>query len=146
MRGHALNAGMEKQYWLAKQEPEAYAWETFLKDEVTSWEGVRNYQARNNLRAMKKGDMVLFYASVSTKAVLGVAEVVREAYPDASAEEGDWSTVDLRARKTFPFPVTLEEIKARKELADIALLRQSRLSVMPLPQAAFALLCEMGGL
>ncbi len=125
------------QYWLVKQEPEAYAWDTFLADKVTSWQGVRNFQARNNLRAMKKGDRALFYASVTTKAVLGIAEVVREAYPDTSAEEGDWSTVDLRAVETLPTPVSLAAIKAEPSLQEIGLLRQSRLSVIPLSAAHY---------
>ncbi len=136
---------MAKNYWLAKQEPEAYAWETFLKDRVTSWEGVRNFQARNNLRAMRKGDVVLFYASVTTKAVLGVAEVEREAFPDASAEEGDWSTVELRAVRSLKKPVSLEQIKADASLAEIALLRQSRLSVMPLRKAEYERILVLGG-
>ncbi len=137
---------MAKNYWLAKQEPEAYAWETFLKDRVTSWEGVRNFQARNNLRAMRKGDPVLFYASVTTKAVLGVAEVEREAFPDASADEGDWSTVELRAVRSLRKPVSLEQIKGDPQLAEIALLRQSRLSVMPLRKAEYERILALGGL
>ncbi|OIQ97084.1 EVE domain protein [mine drainage metagenome] len=128
---------MPKQTWLVKQEPEAYSWEQFLRDGTTAWEGVRNFQARNHLRAMRKGDLVLFYASVTTKAVLGVAEVVREAFPDATAEEGDWSAVELKAVRTLPRPVTLEQIKAEPSLKDIGLLRQSRLSVMPLTKGAF---------
>lgn len=128
---------MPKQTWLVKQEPEAYSWEQFLRDGTTAWEGVRNFQARNHLRAMRKGDLVLFYASVTTKAVLGVAEVVREAFPDTTAEEGDWSAVELKAVRTLAKPVTLEQIKAEPSLKDIGLLRQSRLSVMPLAKAAF---------
>lgn len=137
---------MAKKYWLVKQEPEAYSWETFLKDKVTSWEGVRNYQARNNLRAMKTGDAVLFYASVTTKAVLGVAEVVREAFPDTSATEGDWSTVELHALKSLKQPVSLEQIKQTEALAQISLLKQSRLSVMPLLKEEYALILKLGGL
>ena len=128
---------MPKQTWLVKQEPEAYSWEQFLRDGTTAWEGVRNFQARNHLRSMRKGDLVLFYASVTTKAVLGVAEVAREAFPDTTAEEGDWSAVELKAVRTLPRPVTLEQIKAEPSLKDIGLLRQSRLSVMPLTKAAF---------
>lgn len=128
---------MPKQTWLVKQEPEAYSWEQFLRDGTTAWEGVRNFQARNHLRSMRKGDLVLFYASVTTKAVVGVAEVVREAFPDATAEEGDWSAVELKAGRTLPKPVTLEQIKAEPSLKDIGLLRQSRLSVMPLTKVAF---------
>lgn len=135
---------MAKQHWLVKQEPEAYAWETFLKDRVTSWEGVRNFQARNNLRAMRRGDQVLFYASVTTKAVLGVAEVEREAFPDPSAEEGDWSTVELRAVRSLRSPVGLETVKSDPALSEIALLRQSRLSVMPLTKAEFDRILKLG--
>ena len=118
--------------WLVKQEPSAYSWERFLRDGVTAWTGVRNFQARNHLRSMKAGDPVLFYHSVTGKCVMGRAEVVRSAYPDPSATEGDWSCVDLRALRPLPRPVSLEEIKASAALADLALLRQSRLSVMPL--------------
>ncbi len=130
-------------YWLVKQEPTAYSWEDFLKDGVTSWTGVRNFQARNNLRAMKKGDTVLFYHSVTGKAVVGEAVVSREAYPDATAKEGDWVCVDVKPHKTFSRPVTLEEIKAETRLMDIALLRQSRLSVMPLGLKDYKVIKEL---
>ncbi|MBL9205303.1 MAG: EVE domain-containing protein [Opitutaceae bacterium] len=124
---------MTTQYWLVKQEPEAYAWSDFVKDHHTSWDGVRNYQARNNLKAMKKGDLVLFYASVDPKQVVGVAQVAKTAYPDptAGADEG-WVSVQLKALKALAKPVTLAQIKAEPSLADISLIRQSRLSVMPL--------------
>ena len=124
-------------HWLVKQEPDTYAWEKFVRDKGTAWTGVRNFQARNNLRAMKKGDEVFYYHSVTGKAVVGVARVAREAYPDPTAEEGDWSCVDLVPVKACRTPVTLEAIKADPSLQDIALLRQSRLSVMPLTKAAF---------
>ena len=131
-------------YWLVKQEPAAYAWETFLRDKKTSWEGVRNFQARNNLRAMQRGDQVLFYASVTTKAVLGVAEVSREAFPDPTAEEGDWSTVELKAVRSLACPVTLEAIRSEKSLTQIALMRQSRLSVIPLTKAEYDTILRLG--
>jgi len=131
-------------YWLVKSEPEAYAWETFLRDKKTSWEGVRNFAARNHLRAMQRGDQVLFYASVTTKAVLGVAEVAKEAFADPSADEGDWSTVELKALKTLARPVTLEAIKAEKALAQIVLLKQGRLSVVPLTTVEFETILRMG--
>jgi predicted RNA-binding protein with PUA-like domain len=124
-------------YWLAKSEPEAYSWETFLKDGKTSWTGVRNFQARNNLRAMKRGDLVFFYHSVTDKQIVGIARVAKEAYPDATAEEGDWSCVDLAPHKTLKKPVTLEVIKADKLLKDIPLVKQSRLSVTPLSEEHF---------
>ena len=92
---------MPKQYWLVKQEPEAYSWSDFVKDRRTPWTGVRNFQARNNLRAMKKGDLVFFYHSVSDKAVIGLARVDKESYPDPTAKEGDWSVVDLAPVKAL---------------------------------------------
>lgn len=128
-------AGMK--YWLVKQEPAAYAWDQFVRDGVTAWTGVRNFQARNNLRAMALGDRALYYHSVTGKSVVGIAEVSREAYPDATASEGDWSCVDLKPVGPLVRPVTLEEIKAEPTLADIGLLRQSRLSVMPIMKAEF---------
>ena len=133
-------------HWLVKQEPDAYSWDQFVRDKGTSWTGVRNFQARNNLRAMKKSDEVFYYHSVTGKSVVGTARVVREAYGDPTAEDGDWSCVDLIPRQAFPTPVTLEEIKANPALRDIALLRQSRLSVMPLTSAEAELLCKLGGL
>tara|TARA_B100001250_G_scaffold191176_1_gene164289 strand:- start:518 stop:931 length:414 start_codon:yes stop_codon:yes gene_type:complete len=131
-------------HWLVKQEPEKYPWSQFVKDKGTYWDGVRNYQARNNLRAMKKGDHVFFYHSVSEKAVVGVAKVTREAYPDPTAKEGDWSVVDLKAVKAMAEPVTLEQIKADSKLSEIALIKQSRLSVMPLRPSEFRRILQLG--
>jgi predicted RNA-binding protein with PUA-like domain len=124
-------------YWLVKSEPEAYAWSQLVKDGKTAWTGVRNFQARNNLRAMKKGDPVFFYHSVTEKQIVGLAKVVKEAYADATAEEGDWSCVDLAPFKALVKPVSLETIKGDKVLQDLALLRQSRLSVTPLTKGQF---------
>jgi predicted RNA-binding protein with PUA-like domain len=124
-------------YWLVKQEPTAYAWEDFVKDGKTAWTGVRNFQARNHLRAMAVGDRVLYYHSVTGKCVVGIAEVTRPAYPDPTASEGDWSCVDLKPLAALNHPVSLEAIKAEPELVEIGLLRQSRLSVMPLEPTAF---------
>ena len=104
---------MAKNYWLVKSEPEAYSWDTFVKDGRTAWTGVRNFQARNNLRAMKKGDVVAFYHSVTDKQIVGLAKVDKEAYPDATAKEGDWACVDLVPAKPLKQPVTLAAIKAR---------------------------------
>src|SRR6266404_2692514 len=101
-----------KKYWLVKQEPEAYSWNDFVADGKTSWTGVRNYTARNNLRGMRKGDEVLFYHSGDDKAVVGIAKVKRPAYPDPTATEGDWSAVDLAPVRPLRRPVTLHEIKA----------------------------------
>jgi predicted RNA-binding protein with PUA-like domain len=132
--------------WLVKQEPTAYAFAQFQKEKETAWTGVRNFQARNNLRAMRKGDRVFYYHSVEERQVVGTASVAREAYPDPTATEGDWSCVDLRAGKALPQPVTLERIKADPKLQSIALVRQSRLSVVPLTEAEADYLAALGGL
>lgn len=134
---------MGMNYWLVKQEPESYSWSDFFKDGRTSWTGVRNFQARNNLRAMKKGDRVLFYHSVSEKQVVGLAKVDKEAYPDATASEGDWSCVDLVPVKALKKPVTLELIKADRILSELPLVRQSRLSVTPVTAAQFERLLKL---
>ncbi len=126
-----------KQYWLVKQEPTAYSWSDLVREGKTSWTGVRNFTARNNLRAMRAGDEVLFYHSVIGKEVVGIAKVVRAAYHDPTAKEGDWSTVDLAPVKPLPIPVTLEQIKALPELNHVSLVRQSRLSVHALTPAQF---------
>lgn len=136
---------MKKQYWLVKQEPETYAWATFVADGQTVWDGVRNFQARNNLKAMQAGDAVLFYASMDPRQVMGIAEVAQTAFPDPTvpADEG-WVAVKLRAVRALRQPVTLATIKADKALADIALIRQSRLSVMPLLRAEFDRIVKLG--
>ncbi len=131
-------------YWLVKQEPEDYSWETFLKEGRTAWTGVRNFQARNNLRAMKKGDHVLFYHSVTDKQVIGIAHVDREAYRDPTADEATWFCVDLAPVKNLKCPVSLEAIKADKMLQKIPLLRQSRLSVMPLTRGEYLRILKLG--
>jgi len=118
-------------YWLVKSEPSVYSWQQFLKDKSTGWEGVRNFSARLNLRAMKKGDQVFFYHSNEGVEIVGIAKVVKEAYPDPTAKEGDWSAVDLAPVKSFKKPVTLALIKAQKSLSSMALVRISRLSVSP---------------
>jgi predicted RNA-binding protein with PUA-like domain len=137
---------MAKNYWLVKSEPEAYSWDAFVKDGRTAWTGVRNFQARNNLRAMKKGDLVAFYHSVTDKQVVGLAKVDKEAYPDATAKEGDWSCVDLVPAKPLKLPVTLAAIKADKTLSEMALLKQSRLSVTPLTEPQFERLLKLAGM
>lgn len=139
-----------RHFWLVKQEPSDYSWSDFVADEGTSWTGVRNFAARNSLRRMAKGDQVLFYhsgdpsrtgssvaAQEQTKAVIGIAKVTRTAYRDTTATEGDWSAVDLAPIKKLKRPVTLAEIKTQPELKSIALVRQSRLSVMPLRRKEF---------
>lgn len=131
-------------HWLVKSEPSSYAWDDLVKDGKTAWTGVRNFQARNNLRAMKKGDLVLFYQSVTDPSVMGISKVVKEAYADATATEGDWSCVDLAAVKALLSPVTLKEIKKDPSLAEISLIKQSRLSVMPVKPEEYARILEMG--
>lgn len=133
-------------HWLVKQEPDSYPWEHFVRDGGTAWTGVRNFQARNNLRAMRRGDEVFYYHSVTGKAVVGMARVAREAYPDPTAKEGDWSCVDLVPLRACRTPVTLEQIKTEPSLGEMALLRQSRLSVMPLTAPEAKTLRRLGGL
>ena len=128
-------------YWLVKQEPEAYSFDDLVKDGTTDWTGVRNFQARNNLKAMKKGDKVLFYHSVSEKSVVGVTEVSKESYPDPTDEK--WIAVEIKAVKKLKSPVTLEQIKANGALNSIALVRQSRLSVLPLTKDEYEEILSM---
>lgn len=128
---------MTTHYWLVKQEPKSYSWSDFVKEGQTEWDGVRNYQARNYLRAMSKGDLVLFYHSVVGKKIMGIAEVLSEAYPDTTAKQGDWSSVDIKPLKALNNPVSLETIKEDPQLINIPLLKQSRLSVMPLTARHF---------
>ena len=125
------------QFWMVKQEPEAYSWDQFLIDGRTAWTGVRNFQARNNLRAMKKGDLVLYYHSVTGREIVGIGKVCRTAYPDPTATEGDWDCVDLEPNRPLPRSVTLDEVKADAVLKEMPLVKQSRLSVMPLTKAQF---------
>ena len=132
-------------HWLVKSEPESYSWHDFVMDKRAAWTGVRNYQARNNLRAMKRGDLVLFYHSVSDKQVVGIARVDKEAYPDATAKESDWSCVDLVPAKPLTRPVTLDQIKTDKALADVSLLKNSRISVTPMNEAQFGRVLALGG-
>lgn len=122
-------------YWIVKQEPESYAWEQFVKEGGTAWTGVRNFAARNYLRAMKKGDCVFYYHSGEQKSIVGISKVVREAYADPTAEEGDWSAVDLKPVKPVAKPVPLQEMKGDAALKGMQLIRQSRLSVSPLTEA-----------
>lgn len=136
-------------HWLVKTEPEAYSFAQLQKDKTTAWTGIRNYTARINLRAMARGDEVFVYHSVSEKAVVGLATVVKTAYPDPTVEPGEkaeWVCVDLKAGKAFPKPVSLEAIKAHRTLKDLLLVRQSRLSVAPLGEKDAAELRKLGGL
>ena len=132
-------------HWLVKQEAETYSWSDFVKEGKSEWTGVRNYQARNNLRAMKKGDPVYFYHSGDQKQVVGLARVVKEAYADPTAEEGDWVAVELAPVRALKNPVSLKAIKEDKVLHEIALVRNSRLSVSPLDQNEFNRILELSG-
>lgn len=131
-------------YWMVKQEPETYSWTDFVKDGVTDWTGVRNYQARNNLREMKTGERVLFYHSGKDKAVVGLAEVVRSAYADPTANDEQWVAVDLKAVKALKNPVPLASIRYDKRLSQLPLIRQSQLSVMPLTKDEFDVIVALG--
>lgn len=131
-------------YWLVKEEASKYQFEQFLQDGSTCWDLVRNYQARNNLRLMKMGDQVVFYHSGKLKTAMGTAEVTREAYPDPSAKEGDWSAVDLAVRKAYAEPVPLAKVREDEILRECALVKQTRLSVMPLTAAQFRRFGKLG--
>jgi predicted RNA-binding protein with PUA-like domain len=128
-----------------KQEPESYSWESFMKDRRTSWDGVRNYQARNNLRGMAAGDPVLFYASGDSKSVVGIAKVSKAAYPDPTADDPAWISVELEAVTKLSRAVTLAEIRADPALGGVILVRHTRLSVMPLAPAEFERIVSLGG-
>jgi predicted RNA-binding protein with PUA-like domain len=141
---YETDAAMARSHWLVKQEPTAYSFSQLQKDKKTAWTGVRNHQARNNLAAMRKGDAVLFYHSVVGKEVVGVCEVVREHYPDPTADDPAWVAVDLKPVAALAHPVALDAIKAESGLASIPLLKQSRLSVMPLEKAAFDQIVALG--
>ena len=131
-------------YWLVKSEPFKYSWDQFVEDGSTFWDGVRNYQARNNMREMSVGDLVLYYHSNKGKEIVGYAEVIREHYQDPTTEDERWSAVDLKPIAPFNHFVTLKEIKADERLADIALIKQSRLSVMSIKKEEFDLLLTLG--
>jgi predicted RNA-binding protein with PUA-like domain len=131
-------------YWMVKQEPETYSWDDFVREGKTDWTGVRNYQARNNLREMKTGDRVLFYHSGKEKAVVGLAEVVKSGYPDPTAEDEQWIAVDLKPINGFTNPVPLPAIRYDKRLNKLPLIRQSQLSVMPLTKDEYDVITGMG--
>ncbi len=131
-------------YWLIKSEPGAWSWEDQVRDGVAEWDGVRNYQAANNLKAMKIGDQAFFYHSVKEKQVVGIVEVVKEYYPDPTDPSGRFGMVDVKAVRPFARPVSLAEIKAEPRLQELALIRQSRLSVLPIADEEWRLICAMG--
>ncbi|MEE8662843.1 MAG: EVE domain-containing protein [Acetobacter sp.] len=132
-------------YWLIKSEPDAFSWDEQVANGVEPWTGVRNHQAKKNLQAMKVGDQAFFYHSNVGREIVGVVEIVREAYPDPTAEDGKWVCVDVRAVGPVPRSVTLLEMKADPELADLALIRQSRLSVVPVSPSHWAHICALSG-
>ncbi len=132
-------------YWLVKSEPDAFSWAQQVENKIEPWTGVRNYLARNNMRAMAKGDRAFFYHSNIGKEIVGIVEVARTAYPDPTAEAGDWSCVDMKALRPFKTPVTLAQMKADPALEDLALIRQSRLSVCPITAEQWHHICALGG-
>ena len=131
-------------YWLVKSDPKDYSWDEMKKDKETDWDGVRNYQARNNLKEIKKGDQVLFYHSVIGKEVVGITEVTKEYYQDPTTDDDRWVAVKLKFSEEFPNPVKLEDIKKNNKLKNIALIKQSRLSVMPITKEEFKTIVDMG--
>ena len=137
-----------RSYWLVKSEPDAFSWDQQVANGVEPWTGVRNHMAKNNLKAMRKGDLAFFYHSNIGKEVVGIVQVVREAYPDPTiepGEKGDWVCVDMKAVKPLKTPVTLAQLKADPAFAELALIRQSRLSVMAITEEFWVAICALGG-
>ena len=130
-------------YWLLKSEPDAWSWDNQVKEGASMWDGVRNYQARNNLKEMKKNDLCFFYHSVTEKSIVGIVKVVKEYYPDPTDKTGRFVVVDIKATKKLKNPVTLDQIKENIKLQDIALVKQSRLSVMPLKKTEWDIIIKM---
>ncbi|MCX6715368.1 MAG: EVE domain-containing protein [Candidatus Uhrbacteria bacterium] len=130
-------------HWLLKTEPSTFSWSDLVRDKIGHWDGVRNYQARNNLRAMKKGDLVFIYHSIEGKCLIGIAKVVREAYQDVSAKEGDWSMVDIEPVEKMAREITLHEIKTNPDLRAMVLVNNSRLSVQPVTDQAWKICLKM---
>ena len=133
-------------YWIIKSEPSSWSWHDQKKSKGTMWEGVRNYQARNNLKTMKKNDLCFFYHSVNEKLIVGVVSITKEHYPDPTDKTGKFVVVNVKTEKSLPKPVSLKEIKEAKKLSHIALVKQSRLSVMPIDFQSWKLICKMGKL
>ncbi len=136
------------QYWLIKTEPGSWSWDDQLAagEAGTYWDGVRNYQASNNMKAMQNGDLCFFYHSVTEKSIVGIVEVIKEYYPDHTDPKGRFGMVDVKAIQSVPDPVTLGAIKQEEKLAELALIRQSRLSVVPVDKSSWDHICKMGGL
>lgn len=132
-------------YWLVKSEPFKYSWQQLQKDSRTHWDGVRNYQAAKNMRTMKKGDLVFFYHSNEGKEIVGIVEIVKEFYPDPTADSDKFGLVDVKVHKALPTPVTLAQMKADERLDNMALIRQSRLSVCPVSDKEWQVVCGLGG-
>lgn len=132
-------------HWLIKSDPDAWAWSDQLRDKTTSWTGVRNAQAANNMKQMAKGDLAFFYHSQSDKCILGIVEIVKTHHPDPTDKTGRFCTVEVKAKRTLPKPVTLAQIKATESLKNLPLIRQSRLSVMPVDEASWKTICKMAG-
>lgn len=135
-------------YWLFKSEPGTWSWDDQVAEGEAGaeWDGVRNHQAKNQMLAMKKGDLGFFYHSVNEKRIVGIVEVIAEAHPDSTDPEGKWMCVDVAAREAMPEPVSLQQVKAEPDLSDMALIKQSRLSVQPVEKRAWDMICRMGGL
>lgn len=133
-------------YWLMKSEPGTWSWDDQVRDGTAEWDGVRNYQASNNMKAMRIGDRAFFYHSVNEKRIVGIVEVVKEYYPDPTDKSGRFGMVDVKAVEPVPNPVTLQDIKADPRLQELPLIKQSRLSVMPIDEESWQIICEMGGL
>lgn len=132
-------------YWLLKSDPDSYPWRRMAADGRTAWDGVRNHQAANNLKAMRAGDRAFFYHSQADKAIVGIVEIVEEYHPDPSDASGRFGMVEVEAVEALPAPVTLAQVKAEPRLKDLALVRHTRLSVMPIDAPSWALICRMGG-
>jgi predicted RNA-binding protein with PUA-like domain len=132
-------------YWLLKSDPDSYPWRRMAADGRTEWDGVRNHQAANNLKAMREGDRAFFYHSQADKAIVGIVEIVEEYHPDPSDASGRFGMVEVEAVGPLPAPVTLAQVKAEPRLKDLALVRHTRLSVMPIDAPSWALICRMGG-
>ena len=136
---------MAKSYWLVKTEPGNYSWADMLDEGECYWDGVRNYQARNQMREMKLGDLGFFYHSQSEKAVVGIVEVIAEAHPDSTTEDERWECVDIKAVRSVSTPVTLAQIKSDPRLSDMVLVKNTRLSVQPVTSEEWKIVCELGG-
>ncbi len=134
-----------RNHWLIKSEPDAFSWEQQVRNQVEPWTGVRNHLAKNHLKAMQRGDLAFFYHSNTGREIVGIVQVVRTAYPDPTAQDGDWVCVDMQALKPLPRPISLAAIKSDPRFEALALVRLSRLSVAPVSPEHWAQLCEMGG-